>query len=582
MLLIAVIKILLILETCCVTIANTLNILEQCAWAIKQIEEEDHETVVENSSAALHTTWVSQGCEVQAGPRFVIRKYTFFQNNTFLLMRFYYADDSCCVASHTVEIRGIIHLQELSDIVSGATETKFHVNTVHITPLNEEITYTLETKFNQSCGPRPKWTIYNAELIYEQSYKRSSVWQNPIHNSLQVPSFSDLQLDMYCLKSFGIDFDELKLLRVERRPTLIGYKYWRLLLANPVSHVYSRCCYKPTSLQPTAMVRADMKKDCPLCKILSRSTATIPPVLHQAVPLPAIIGGYWLSEGCESTTGGSWSKRRFEIYAGDRLWTGQWDYYSDSQCKNFLYTTTASGSYTLRGAKLGYFRKVIKREIFLNNGSWKDVTKRTTGRKRQKDRKVKRQKRSTTEGVDQYLQNIKSSTKDEWRIAAMLRNRRTSLSETTTERPYRIIPSGISELDLHVVESSLIPEDAAMFIHCVFDKPFGLAPDVWEKYCAPRIIEVSSIIRLRAKLSVNWNGQYVLLLADQDEHPWQAPLRLCASTSPHNRELQMHLHKSVTHRFGLLSSTATTISQFFSVWFYLLQFFLFYVYYLAR
>lgn len=137
-----------------------------------------------------------------------------------------------------------------------------------ILKIDLQITYKLETKFNQTCGPRPKWTIYNAELIYEQPRKSSSsvssVWQNPIHNSLQVPSSSNMRLGMNCLKSFGIEFDELKLLRVEGRPTSIpfgnnlGYSRLQLLLANPVSHVYSRCCYKPTSLQPITMVRADM------------------------------------------------------------------------------------------------------------------------------------------------------------------------------------------------------------------------------------------------------------------------------------------------------------------------------------
>lgn len=293
-----------------------------------------------------------------------------------------------------------------------------------------------------------------------------------------------------------------------------------------------------------------------------------------------MVGGYWHSERCESCIGGIWSKRQFQMYSGDKLWTGRWDYYNDSQCRNYMYTITAAGNYMQRAAKREYYRKMVKREMFLDyNGPRKDVTKYTT-----ESRKVKRQKRSMTDGVDQYLRNLQFSTMDEWRIAAMLRSRRTSSDETTTEMPSTWnVPSGITELDLYVVESSLIPQNAAMFAYCNSDKPFGVPPNIWKEHCIPHSIEVPSILRLRAKVIVNWNGQYVLLLSGQDDYVWEAPLRQCAVTPPHNPELQMQLHKSFTLRFGLVPSTAMTIGRrFFHTWFYLLQFLLFYVYYLAR
>ena len=76
---------------------------------------------------------------MRAGPEYIIRKYTFFKNGTFLLLRYHYAEESCSIATHTVTIRGFIKLLGSSAIVSGATETRFHVDTINIVPLNRQV-----------------------------------------------------------------------------------------------------------------------------------------------------------------------------------------------------------------------------------------------------------------------------------------------------------------------------------------------------------------------------------------------------------------------------------------------------------
>jgi len=91
-------------------------------------------------------------------------------------------------------------------------------------------------------------------------------WQGPIYNSLQAHSSAKKRLGMSCLESFGIEFTELKLLRVQKK-TLFGslsnndryhkLPQFQLFLANPTPNVRSRWNYKPISLQSTAMVRAD-------------------------------------------------------------------------------------------------------------------------------------------------------------------------------------------------------------------------------------------------------------------------------------------------------------------------------------
>lgn len=78
-------------------------------------------------------------CEVRAGPEYIIRKYTFFKNGTFLLLRYHYAEESCSIATHTVTIRGSIKLLGSSAVVSGATETRFHIDAINIVPLNRQV-----------------------------------------------------------------------------------------------------------------------------------------------------------------------------------------------------------------------------------------------------------------------------------------------------------------------------------------------------------------------------------------------------------------------------------------------------------
>lgn len=76
---------------------------------------------------------------MRAGPEYIIRKYTFFKNGTFLLLRYHYAEESCSIATHTVTIRGSIKLLGSSAVVSGATETRFHVDAINIVPLNRQV-----------------------------------------------------------------------------------------------------------------------------------------------------------------------------------------------------------------------------------------------------------------------------------------------------------------------------------------------------------------------------------------------------------------------------------------------------------
>jgi len=337
--------------------------------------------------------------------------------------------------------------------------------------------------------------------------------------------------------------------------------------------------------------------NCPICSSVFHSTESSPPLLHQTAALPAMIGGIWHSERCESSAGGIWSTRKFQIYSGDELWVGRWSYYNDPNCFQFLYGILRIGSYALRAERQDeeldrdifpdYFLNTTEKFVFkrsltdtgttpsakLYQNSSYNENGPSTDEKQSKDKRAQRRKRSMSDSVHQFLYAPSSIIQS--RFAAMMRGQQTY--ESTTRRPFS--PSkvliGTTELDLHVVKNILIPRDPAIRSRCDkdrFDSPLTTLP----KNCGPRTIETSPILELRAKLGVNWYGQYILLLGSRDDNTWNAPLRRCSQLSPYNPSLRTYLQRILY--IGLFSSAST--SQI-STWFLLSQILLC-IYYLVR
>lgn len=138
------------------------------------------------------------------------------------------------------------------------------IEKIHIS----QVAHKFGHRLNQTCGPQPRWRSYVPQLIYEQPRQRSATrpsWHGPLYNSLQTRSPANKRLGTDCLEAFGIEFDELKLLRVQKKsygPKTLGdasdrVSRFELLLSNTAPNAHSRWTYKSTSLQSTAMVRAD-------------------------------------------------------------------------------------------------------------------------------------------------------------------------------------------------------------------------------------------------------------------------------------------------------------------------------------
>lgn len=327
-------------------------------------------------------------------------------------------------------------------------------------------------------------------------------------------------------------------------------------------------------------------EECLICSSISRSTELSPPLLHVIVPLPALIGGYWLSERCESVEGGIWSRRRFQIYSGDKLWTGRWEYYDDPKCSLFLYAITAAGSYIQRDGRQrrsemidsesvtpNYFHSLNDSARFFKRrasdprrdnlmSSDEESPTRTdihTEISRTQGKTMKRpsiSKRSMSDSIYQLFRDVQSNP-EQSRFMAMLRGH--PVSKTTLRKPaVWDVPSGNTELDLHIAASNLIPGDAAVANRCDADWATDMPLTNWPRNCIPQAIEAPSILRLRAKMEMNLNGQNILILGLRDDNVWHPPLGQCAQIPLHNPILKAHLRRTVDLRFGLLSAAPTS------------------------
>lgn len=300
-----------------------------------------------------------------------------------------------------------------------------------------------------------------------------------------------------------------------------------------------------------------------------------------------MIEGFWHSERCESTSGGNWSKRKFQIYSGDELWVGQWDYYDDPRCSQHLYGVIRLGNYVQRTERqrdvedvnhhvfTNYFGNVTAKFIF-KRSAINRIIRNEEKLNQSSFEKARRQKR-TVSRVYQFLYDTQSSVLQS-RWMAMLRGQQTH-NEHTTKKPFSTWKPlfGTTELDLHVAKNipidKKIPKEMPNRCTDWFNSPLIASSS---KHCARYIVETPSIMELRAKLRIDWNGQYILLLGSRNDTRWDAPLRRCGQFSTDNPFLRSYFRRNF---FQLFSSASTSRV---SAWFLWSQILLCCVYYFVR
>ncbi|XP_051173558.1 uncharacterized protein LOC127289592 [Leptopilina boulardi] len=620
---------------------------DQCENAMRTSFLEDSATTADETPSRLEATWLSQECEVRAGPEYLIRKYLFFPNGTFLLSRYHYADESCTIPTHTVVAHGTIKLHAPSTFIPGVTKTKYLLHTVHVVPLNRQVAHKFEHRVNVTCSPQPKWRPYVAQLVYQVNQRFSNIhWDEGSisrYNQLEGHQSLHIHRGIDCLRPLGIDFGELDLVRVQKKPSSSnafalgsnGQPQVQLFLAGLPPNRNSRFSHFPSSLQSSPLIRSDMMFGCPICNAVIRSTDSSPPLLNEGVALPALLGGSWLSVNCESFKGGLWIKRQLQVYSGDKLWTGRWDYYTDPKCLSYIYSVTAAGSYVQRAGRQRRHDEIdryveenllpnenkkvesidfddfsrMRREPFkskyhkdFKNSLMKkriletkeEILETQLPKQEETSRKIGEtiekisfsnvlpkpnndESASTAQPILSVSKKVKRSVNEEESYRHLLKNAQPSLAESyaamlrgnqrqieTTRKPMlSSVPTGTTELDLHVAESFLIPGDNFIAIRCGghlmtnSESQMGKALPTWPNNCVPDSLEAPSTLRFKARVGVNWSGQYTLKLGLRENNLWDAPLHQCGPTEYHNPLLRAHLRRSLGIKFGLFSSAAT-------------------------
>lgn len=146
-----------------------------------------------------------------------------------------------------------------------------------------QVAYKLSHRVNVSCGPHARWKPYTGQLIYERPPEKASSWQGPKyqhhhhHHHVQhhragssatsnkgtSSSFRGKNVD--CLAPLNIDFEELRLLRVQRK--VMGFRSdqvgpvdrlkVQLFLGGLPRDASAKKSHRATSLQATPLLRSD-------------------------------------------------------------------------------------------------------------------------------------------------------------------------------------------------------------------------------------------------------------------------------------------------------------------------------------
>ncbi|XP_076353036.1 protein APCDD1-like [Tachypleus tridentatus] len=299
----------------------------------------------ESVSATLPPTvagiWVSERCETRPGPEYLLRKYHFFVNGTFLLEQFYYLDDSCTLPAFFISAIGRITFTQPSWIVPGGMEAEYLVKHVFLVPYSNDMAHNLQHRISRSCPGFVRKPL--------RSYKKYQVYSysEGVHHR-KGNDVTEVVEDVNCLSSLYITFNELQLMRVEHRRSFHHRHRPRnmrieLFLGDIHTQYHKREQYRPTSYQPPLL--KNKHRGCHICHLVTKSNDFSPPQLPARARLPVYMAGEWISTRCEVRPLGMFVTRRMKFFNFNQSWHGVYKYFKDPNCQNPLFVLVAEGEF---------------------------------------------------------------------------------------------------------------------------------------------------------------------------------------------------------------------------------------------
>ncbi|XP_065208044.1 protein APCDD1-like [Planococcus citri] len=293
--------------------------------------------------------WVSDRCEVRTGPLYLLRSYTFYPNNTFHLLQYFYADEFCSYITHVVSIKGYYTYK---DVVSS--KLYYKATRITITPHDYPYLHSLPSVVSPECPENVAkyWKNFKEHVVLEQTQKtpeplEDNTW--PIRTTIPYTRNSKKAVSEFeCLSSLNISYDELSSIRVQRRPSIDEKNArYELLLGSS----YQEKERETTLLKfQLPLILLNETSDCYVCNVISKKTNMHTPVLTARPTLPLYFNGQWISQTCEPRSKGLHTIRSYRFNQYDSTWELETKYYNNYACSSLLMIHTTLGHYIQGGA----------------------------------------------------------------------------------------------------------------------------------------------------------------------------------------------------------------------------------------
>ena len=144
-------------------------------------------------------------CETRPGPEFVLRKYL-FRRSSFNAQLYYYTDDACTIATHSITAKGSFRPMRNSWRTPGAYEANYRLSQVIVIPYTSDKANYFRKVVHRHCKPIKGVSI--------KPFRKFKIFQFTKYS--KENKYVD-ESDFDCSNIFNFTMNELQLVRVERR-----------------------------------------------------------------------------------------------------------------------------------------------------------------------------------------------------------------------------------------------------------------------------------------------------------------------------------------------------------------------------
>lgn len=154
-------------------------------------------------------------CEVRSGPQFLLRDYEFVYNTSFILHQYYYSDD-CLTPLYSLSIRGVLNEMKKSWMVPGAIDVDYTLSKVTVMPYTREQADILQAAVLKVC-PLARFSALPWAPYDEQEIFSFELYPTVATTVAETAGVSRIDLEFDCLEALNFTFDELNLIRIQKR-----------------------------------------------------------------------------------------------------------------------------------------------------------------------------------------------------------------------------------------------------------------------------------------------------------------------------------------------------------------------------